>query len=129
MGRFLLRRFISSIPVIIGILALVFALARMIPGDPCRAALGERATDEICDAYNERYGLNDPVIVQYMRWLARVFPIKIGSRDQIDLQVDLATGLEGVHRSGLQRMRYDIQFKRAAMEKSKRCFTGPNTRR
>lgn len=65
MARFLLRRFISSIPVIIGILALVFALARMIPGDPCRAALGERATDEICDAYNERYGLNDPILVQF----------------------------------------------------------------
>ncbi|HZJ48652.1 MAG TPA: ABC transporter permease [Acidimicrobiia bacterium] len=65
MGRFLLRRFISSIPVIIGIVALVFALARMIPGDPCRAALGERATDEICDAYNERYGLNDPIYVQF----------------------------------------------------------------
>jgi peptide/nickel transport system permease protein len=65
MGRFLLRRILSSIPVLIGILALVFALARLIPGDPCRAALGERATDEICDAYNERYGLNDPIPVQF----------------------------------------------------------------
>jgi peptide/nickel transport system permease protein len=58
--------------VIIGILALVFALARMIPGDPCRAALGERATDEICNAYNERYGLNDPIYVQFAIYLGDV---------------------------------------------------------
>ncbi len=51
--------------MLIGILALVFALARLIPGDPCRAALGERATDEICEAYNERYGLNEPIYVQF----------------------------------------------------------------
>lgn len=78
MGRFLLRRFLSSIPVIIGILALVFALARMIPGDPCRAALGERATDEICDAYNERYGLNDPVYVQFAIYLGDVVTGDLG---------------------------------------------------
>ena len=78
MGRFLLRRFISSIPVIIGILALVFALARMIPGDPCRAALGERATDEICDAYNERYGLNEPIVVQFGIYLGDVLTGDLG---------------------------------------------------
>ena len=78
MGRFLLRRFISSIPVIIGILALVFALARMIPGDPCRAALGERATDEICNAYNERYGLNDPIYVQFAIYLGDVLTGDLG---------------------------------------------------
>ena len=78
MGRFLLRRFISSIPVIIGILALVFALARMIPGDPCRAALGERATDEICNAYNERYGLNEPIVVQFGIYLGDVLTGDLG---------------------------------------------------
>jgi peptide/nickel transport system permease protein len=56
---------LSSIPVLLGILLVVFALARLIPGDPCIAALGERATDEICDAYNQRYGLNEPIVTQF----------------------------------------------------------------
>lgn len=65
MGRFLLRRILYAIPVLLGILLVVFLLARAIPGDPCRAALQERATEELCEAYNERYGLNDPIWVQF----------------------------------------------------------------
>ncbi len=65
MGRFIVRRLLSAIPVLFGILLVVFLLARAIPGDPCRAALGERATDELCDAYNERYGLNEPLFTQF----------------------------------------------------------------
>lgn len=65
MATFILRRLVTAIPVLIGILAVTFVLARAIPGDPCRAVLGERATDEICDAYFERYGLNEPPLVQF----------------------------------------------------------------
>ena len=65
MGRFIIRRLLSAIPVLFGILLVVFLMARAIPGDPCRAALGERATDELCDAYNERYGLNEPMTTQF----------------------------------------------------------------
>ena len=62
MARFVARRLLLTIPVLIGIVFVVFLLARVIPGDPCRAALGERATDRICDAFNERYGLNKAII-------------------------------------------------------------------
>jgi peptide/nickel transport system permease protein len=47
----------------------VFILARVIPSDPCRATLGERATDEICDAFNQREGLDQPIWVQFGRYL------------------------------------------------------------
>ena len=56
MTRFLIHRFLSSIPVLFGIITAVFVLARVIPGDPCIAALGERATDEVCDAFIQREG-------------------------------------------------------------------------
>jgi peptide/nickel transport system permease protein len=72
LGRFIVRRLLSSIPVLLGILIAVFALARLIPGDPCIAALGERATDEICDAYNDRYGLNEPIVQQFGIYLGDV---------------------------------------------------------
>ena len=69
MTRFLVRRLLLTIPVMIGIVFLVFVLARVIPGDPCRAALGERANDTICNAFNERHGLNEPIPVQFALYL------------------------------------------------------------
>jgi peptide/nickel transport system permease protein len=77
-ARFIGRRFLTAIPVLIGILALVFMIARLIPGDPCIAALGERATDEICDAYNERYGLNESLLKQFWIYLSDVLHGDLG---------------------------------------------------
>lgn len=54
-----------SIPVLLGIILAVFVIARMLPGDVCRATLGERATDAICDEFNERNGLNEPIYKQF----------------------------------------------------------------
>jgi peptide/nickel transport system permease protein len=67
--RFIARRLLSAIPVLLGVVILVFVLARVIPGDPCRAALGERATKEICDAYIARVGLDQPIPVQLVRYI------------------------------------------------------------
>ena len=62
MTRFIIRRLILSIPVLIGIVFLVFALARIIPGDPCSAALGERANAETCERYAVEHGLDKAII-------------------------------------------------------------------
>src|SRR3989304_8050956 len=72
MIRYVVRRVLVSIPVFLGILFIPFALARLIPGDPCRAALGERATDRVCDAFIERFGLNKPIPVQFAIYLRDV---------------------------------------------------------
>ena len=72
MGQYIARRTLLAVPVLIGILFITFALARLIPGDPCRAVLGERATDEICDAFMERNGLNEPIPVQFGLYLKQV---------------------------------------------------------
>lgn len=79
MGRFIARRLLTAIPVLVGILAVVFAIARLIPGDPCRAALGERATDEVCDAYNERYGLNRSIFAQFSIYIRDVLKGDLGN--------------------------------------------------
>jgi peptide/nickel transport system permease protein len=70
--RFILRRLALAIPVLLGIVFLVFILARVIPGDPCRAVLGERATDQICDAFIARNGLDQPIPVQFVVYLSQV---------------------------------------------------------
>ena len=72
MTQYIARRAVLAIPVLIGILFATFALARIIPGDPCRAVLGERATDEICDAFMERNGLNEPIPVQFWIYLKQI---------------------------------------------------------
>jgi peptide/nickel transport system permease protein len=58
--------------VVVGILFVTFALARLIPGDPCRAVLGERATDVICDAFIKRNGLDQPIPVQFGVYLRQI---------------------------------------------------------
>lgn len=69
---FILRRLVLAVPVLLGILFATFALTRLIPGDPCRAALGEKATDAVCDAFIQRYGLDRPIPVQFGIYLTDV---------------------------------------------------------
>ncbi|MCS6847087.1 MAG: ABC transporter permease [Anaerolineae bacterium] len=72
MARFLVRRLLLLLPVMLGILLVTFVLVRLIPGDPCKSMLGERATEEKCDAFRERFGLNDPIPVQFVRYAGNV---------------------------------------------------------
>ncbi len=65
MIQYTIRRVVASIPVIFGVLFVTFVLARMIPGDPCRAILGERATVAACERFNEAKGLNEPLPTQF----------------------------------------------------------------
>ena len=65
MTKFLTRRTLSAIPVLFGILVVTFALARMIPGDPCKAMLGEKATQETCDRFMHDKGFDQPIPVQF----------------------------------------------------------------
>src|SRR5690606_39472758 len=66
MAKYIARRIVESIPVIIGVSILVFMLLHLIPGDPATAMLGERATPENVEALRERLGLNKPLYEQYL---------------------------------------------------------------
>ena len=72
MTRFILRRLLVTIPVLFGLIFLVFVLSRIVPGDPCRAVLGERATDAVCDDFIRRYGLDQPIPVQFGLYLGQL---------------------------------------------------------
>ena len=65
MTTYLQRRILLSVPVLLGILFATFALGRLIPGDPCRAILGEKATDVVCNEFIHRHGLDKPILVQF----------------------------------------------------------------
>lgn len=69
MIQYTIRRVFSSIPVVFGVLMVTFILARTIPGDPCRAILGEKATVESCERFNREKGLDQPIPVQFAIYL------------------------------------------------------------
>ena len=58
MTRFIIRRLLVTVPVVLGIVLIVFLLARVLPGDPCVATLGERATEVECQEFRARFGLD-----------------------------------------------------------------------
>ena len=68
----IVRRLLLAIPVLFGILFVTFAMSRLLPGDPCRAVLGEHATDVICDAFIERHGLDRPISTQFVTYLSEI---------------------------------------------------------
>jgi len=72
MLSFLVRRLLLLVPVLFGILFVTFSLTRLIPGDPCLVALGERATEQQCMEYRERMGLNESIPVQFVRYLGNL---------------------------------------------------------
>ena len=72
MTRFILRRILVSLPVLFGVLFVVFAIARLLPGSPCTAALGERTTPERCAEFNRQHGLDRPIVEQFGVYLSEV---------------------------------------------------------
>lgn len=79
MGRFLLRRLLLIVPVIIGIVFITFVIVHAIPGDPCSSMLGEHATKAICDAFKERFALNDNIVVQFGRYAGQLVSGDLGT--------------------------------------------------
>ena len=69
MHRYLIRRLLLTIPVLLGVATLVFSLIHFIPGDPAQAMLGEGAAPEDVAQLRERLGLDRPLIVQYGSFL------------------------------------------------------------
>jgi peptide/nickel transport system permease protein len=72
MLRFVLRRLLQVIPTLLLLSLLVFAWLRSLPGGPASAFLGDRATPERIAELNRVLGLDQPVLVQYWRFLVRV---------------------------------------------------------
>lgn len=76
--RFVAKRLLLMIPILIGISILTFTISNTIPGDPARLILGPKATPETLAALQEEMGLNDPMYVQYGRYMAGIFQGDLG---------------------------------------------------
>lgn len=78
MMKYIVRRVLQSIPVAIGVTILVFSLMHLIPGDPARIIAGESAPPETVERLREKLGLNDPIPVQYMKYMSNVLQGDLG---------------------------------------------------
>lgn len=73
-GRYAARRVLQLVPVLLGATFLIYAMVFAIPGDPIKALFGERSVSPgTIEILRERYHLNDPLLVQYGKYLAGVF--------------------------------------------------------
>lgn len=79
MASFVAQRLISIVPVLFGVSLLVFGMLHLIPGDPAVAMIGQGgASSEEVEVIRERLGLNDPLYVQYGRFLVGVVTGDLG---------------------------------------------------
>jgi len=87
MTQYLIRRIFASIPVLFGILIVTFVIARVIPGDPCRAILGEKATPEVCERFIKEKGLDKPIYEQLLIYMKEVLTGDFGNSIRYSLPV------------------------------------------
>ncbi|MGL4959657.1 MAG: ABC transporter permease [Inquilinus sp.] len=72
MTRIILRRLMVALPTIILVSMLVFALQKLLPGDPVLTMAGEERDPAVLEYLRDKYRLNDPIPVQYFAWIGQV---------------------------------------------------------
>jgi len=77
-SAFILRRLGQAVVVLLGVTLVVFLLIQLVPGDPVRLALGTRYDQATYDALRARSGLDQPVVVQYFRYLSHAVTGDLG---------------------------------------------------
>lgn len=87
MLRYILKRLLQGVFVLIGVSIVIFCLSRIIPGDPARLALGQHATQEAVDNLSKQMYLDKPLPVQYILWFRDVlhgdFGISLSTRRSV----------------------------------------------
>ena len=78
MVKYIIKRLIALIPVLLGVTLIVFTLLYFSPGDPALVILGDEATPEAIDQIHEELGWNDPFIVRYLNYVKDLFHGELG---------------------------------------------------
>ena len=87
MGRYVARRLLETIPLMIIISIVVFMFIHLIPGDPAKTLAGVEASLEEVEALREELGLNDPLVVQYVNWVKDALQGDLGRSFKSNLPV------------------------------------------
>lgn len=76
---YIVRRFLQTIPVLLGVVLVVFLIMHLIPGDPAQIIAGESASPVQIEQMRDRLGLNDPLPVQYFKYLGNAIQGDLGT--------------------------------------------------
>ena len=87
MSRYFIRRILETIPLMLIISIFVFMFIHLIPGDPARSIAGLDAEEWEVEAIREEYGLNKPIIVQYVDYMVKLFKGDMGRSMKSDTPV------------------------------------------
>lgn len=79
MYKYVLKRLLMMIPVLIGISIIIFTIISLTPGNPARLILGDRATQDAIDELNEQLGYNDPLPVKYFNYMKGLLTGNLGT--------------------------------------------------
>ncbi|VAX25788.1 Dipeptide transport system permease protein DppB (TC 3.A.1.5.2) [hydrothermal vent metagenome] len=78
MRAYIIRRLLAMIPVVFGVVTIVFLIIHLTPGDPVEIMLGETAAPALKEELREELGLNKPLLEQYFIFIARLFKGDLG---------------------------------------------------
>lgn len=78
MLQYVLRRILQAVPILIAITAVVYVVIRLAPGDPFTGMVDPRISQEALAAARERLGLNQPLYIQYLKWLGELLRGNLG---------------------------------------------------
>src|ERR1700722_11044901 len=80
MKKFILRRLLMMVPLLLGISIISFGIMQLAPGDPASlsAAMNQKIDPTYIEKLRASYGLNDPIYVQYWHWLSRLARLDFG---------------------------------------------------
>jgi len=78
MTRYIARRILQAIPLLLGIVTLVFIIIHLAPGDPTARYLQPSVPPEVLEQLRRNWGLDQPIHVQYIRWLKSFFTGDLG---------------------------------------------------
>jgi peptide/nickel transport system permease protein len=92
MGRYFGRRLLELIPVFFGVLVVVFVIAHLTPGDPVQIALGEHATPEALERLRAELDLDEPLPVQFAKYLGHAVQGDLGRSIQTNERVIVELG-------------------------------------
>jgi peptide/nickel transport system permease protein len=77
--KYIIKRILQMIPVMFIVSVLIFVMIRLIPGDPARLVLGEKATNAAVEAMREKLGLNESYFVQYYKFMKGIVTLDLGT--------------------------------------------------
>lgn len=93
MLKYILKRLLLMLPVMLGISFIIFSIMSFMPGNPARLLLGDKATVEAIEALNEEMGFNDPFLVRYANYIGNAVTGNLGTSYRTGRSVVTEIGL------------------------------------